>query len=90
MKKIIVILAVLMLPIILCACGNLNLGFGNFTFEHIHFSDHMVSYCATVDEWNENDTGIEVLTDEYGSMFLSEGTYILIESDKDCPFCGNK
>lgn len=89
MKKIIVILAILMLSITLCACGNQSL-FGNYTFKHIHFFTYTDAYCATIDEWTDASTGIEVLTDEYGSMFLSEGSYIMMESSKDCPFCGDK
>jgi hypothetical protein len=41
-------------------------------------------------KWYESSTGIEVLTKEAGSMYLSEGTYILLEGDKGCPFCGGK
>lgn len=64
---------------------NYSLGLGSYNFEHIHFFDKQQSYCATVEKWFENDTGIEVKTKEYGSIFLSEGTYILFEDD--CPFC---
>lgn len=41
--------------------------------------------CLTVESWHDNTTGIEIKTKECGSMFLSEGTYILLEDT--CLFC---
>lgn len=90
MKRVI---AVLLLLCCLCACltgcGNQSLGFGNFTFKHIHFTDHIDAYCATVDNWIDNETGVEVKTKEFGSLFLSEGAYIMIEKAENCPFCNS-
>ena len=88
MKKIIAILLVLMMAIGLCACGNENWGFGNYSWKHIHFSDAVEGHCATIKSWHDNTTGIEIHTIEYGSMFLSEGSYILFEDGATCPFCG--
>ena len=89
MKRII---AVLLLLCCLCAClagcGNQSLGFGTFTFEHIHFTDHIDSHCATIERWVDSETGIEVKTKEFGSLFLSEGSYILVSKTDDCPYCG--
>ena len=39
-------------------------------------------------KWYESESGIEVTTKELGSIFASEGTYILVE-DK-CPICDAK
>lgn len=74
---------------ILCfaGCGNMSLGLGNYSFKHIHFGDHLNSYCATVEKWYDNSSGLEVKTTEYGAIFLSEGTYILFESGASCPYC---
>ena len=72
---------------IFSSCGNKALGFdfGNFTFNKIHcVQEHK---CLTIEKWHENDRGIEVVTKEAGSMFFSEGTYVLIEDR--CPYCGN-
>ena len=88
MKKIIAIVLVCMMALSLCACGNENWGFGNYNWKHIHFSDAINGYCATISSWHDNTTGIEIHTVECGSMFLSEGSYILFESSVDCPFCG--
>ena len=87
MKKIVCILLVLMMVLCLCACGNENLGFGNYNWKHIHFSDAVEGHCATISSWHNNETGIEVHTMECGSMFLSEGSYILFENASNCPFC---
>lgn len=71
----------------LTACGNMSMGMGNYTFEKVHVDTYHYTGCLTVEKWYDNSAGIEVLTDEAGPMFLSEGTYILLEGDKDCPFC---
>ena len=90
MKKIIcLILLVLALTVVLCGC-NENWGLGNYSWKHVHFSDTISGHCATITSWHDNETGIELHTKDYGSMFLSEGSYILFESAEDCPYCGGK
>ena len=88
MKKIIAILLATIMIFTFAACGNENWGFGNYNWKHIHFSDAIEGHCATISSWHDNTTGIEIHTVECGSMFLSEGSYILFESGVDCPFCG--
>ena len=87
MKKIISIFLCILLILMLVGCGNMSIGLGSFSFNHIHFYDYTNSYCAEVEKWHDNTTGIEVKTDEYGTLFLSEGSYILIGNKSDCPFC---
>ena len=87
MKKMFaVILCVVMLCMVLAGC-NENIGFGNFSWKHVHFSDAVGGHCATITSWHDNETGIELHTEECGSMFLSEGSYILFEDGAKCPFC---
>ena len=88
MKKIIAILLATIMIFTFATCGNENWGFGNYNWKHIHFSDAINGYCATISSWHDNTTGIEIHTVECGSMFLSEGSYILFESSVDSPFCG--
>ena len=88
MKKIIAILLATIMIFTFAACGNENWGFGNYNWKHVHFSDAIEGHCATISSWHDNTTGIEIHTVECGSMFLSEGSYILFESNVDCPFCG--
>ena len=38
--------------------------------------------------WYDNSKGIEVLTSECGSLFLSEGTYIMYSDT--CPLCSKE
>ena len=86
-NKMIMVLMALMIAVAgLTGCGNQSWGLGNFTFTHVHFSDNVSGYCATVEEWYDNENGIEVKTAEYGSMYLSEGSYILLDGVA-CPFC---
>ena len=90
MKRIIcIILALVVMLCVLTSCGNMSMGFGNYTFTHIHFTDMIKGHCATVEKWYDSEGGIEVMTTEYGSMFLSEGSYILFGSDTHCPYCNN-
>ena len=78
MKKIVaVVVAAIVMCAVLTGCGNMSLGFGNFTFNHIHFTDYLNSHCATIEKWYDSENGIEVKTKEYGSIYLSEGSYIL-------------
>jgi hypothetical protein len=62
-------------------------GIGNYTFEHVHFTDMVEGKCATIIQWYDNSEGIEVQTKEYGSLFLSEGSYIMFENGSKCPYC---
>lgn len=87
MKKIVFVIAVTMLLAFLVACGNMSIGLGNFEFKGLHCSDFSGNVKDfTVEKWYENGQGIEVKTKEAGSMFFSEGTYILYEDV--CPICG--
>ena len=85
MKKAIICIMLLTLIATMCGCGNMSLGLGNFEYEKVHIDTHNYSGCLEVEKWYENGTGIEVKTEEVGSLFLSEGTYFLIADE--CPFC---
>ena len=87
MKKIIAIICVFVMCCSLCACGNENWGVGNYTFRHVHVSDNIEGYCAEVNSWHDNETGIELHTKEFGNIYCSEGTYFLFEAQEGCPFC---
>jgi hypothetical protein len=88
MKRMIIFLvAVFALTLALTGCGNENLGFGNYTYTHCHYSDGVEGQCVTVDSWHDNEIGCEIHTPT-GSIYLSEGTYQLYESNKVCPYCG--
>ena len=87
MKKIIAVVFVIVICLSLCACGNENWGFGNYTFAHVHFNDGVTGVCADVNSWHDNELGCEVHTSQFGTLYLSEGTYILIENGNSCPFC---
>lgn len=86
MKYIKIICLVLVLLMILTGC-NLGMGPGSFTFNRVHICDFSGSCAdATIIKWYDNGEGIEIKTKEYGSLFLSEGTYILFNDV--CPICG--
>ena len=86
MKKLCLLLAfALLTTALLTSCGNYSAGFGNYSYKKIHIDTHHFSGCYTVETWYESESGIEVTTKELGSIFASEGTYILV-GDK-CPVC---
>ncbi len=88
MKKIFCLVMVILMIIMLSACGNENWGIGNYTFRHVHIGDGAIGYCANVESWHDNDLGIELHTTEFGDIYCSEGTYFLFENGDNCPFCG--
>ena len=91
MKKIFaIIISIILLMAVFTGCGNMSFGFGNFNYEKVHVDTYHYSGCFTIVKWYDCETGIEVLTEEAGSIFLSEGTYMLLEGHKDCPFCAAK
>ena len=87
MKKFICLILVVIMMLALCGCGNQSIGFGNYTFTHVHITDAVEGHCAEVNKWYSAETGIELLTEEFGSIFCSEGTYLLFGDNSDCPFC---
>lgn len=86
MKKLFLLLITLLTcALMLASCGNYSAGLGNYTYKKIHIDTHHFSGCCEVEKWYESENGVEVLTKEYGSIFVSEGTYILI--GEKCPIC---
>jgi uncharacterized lipoprotein NlpE involved in copper resistance len=90
MKKVIVCLLVLVMLLVMAGCGNKNVGYGNYSFKKVHVDTRGFSGCLTVKSWRNDEVGIEVNTEEASAIFLSEGTYILLEGSKACPFCPGK
>ena len=71
----------------LTSCGNMNYGLGNYTFTKVHILDGGATsgHCVAITSWHDDDIEIEVHTTDYGTLYLSEGTYVLVESK--CPIC---
>ena len=91
MKKVFYfVMAIVILVAFVLAVSSCNMGLvGKFTYHGIHLTTHDGRcMCLRVEKWYESDTGIEVKTENYGSIFASEGTYILFENK--CPICGAK
>lgn len=89
MKKIISIILIITVLFLVCSLTtscNKGLGLGNYNFKKVHICVGDVNKCVEIEKWYDNEIGIEVKTKNYGALYLSEGTYILIE-DK-CPLCG--
>lgn len=85
MKKLKLFLLAAVAALSLTGC-NMAIGFGNYNFEKVHIIAGEYNSCVAIKSWHDDDLGIEVkLKDKDGSLFLSEGTYILV-SDY-CPIC---
>ena len=64
---------------------NEAMGFGTFNFDRAHISVGGVDACVEVESWHDNEIGCELRLVNGTSIYLSEGTYILI--DGECPIC---
>ena len=78
---------VLIAVMLLLGSCNMGIGLGSYTFTKVHIClPGGVNKCIPIEKWYDDDMGIEVYSEEYGALYLSEGTYILVESK--CPICG--
>ena len=85
-KKLLYALSVIAVAsVFIVGCGNMSWGMGNFEYNKVHVDMPNGATCLEVEEWFESSSGVEVKTKEVGSIFLSEGTYIMLEGA--CPFC---
>ena len=84
---ILIIITAITLTLVSC-----NMRFvGKYTFEHVYVETYKTEgHCYTVKKWTDSQSGIEVETKEAGTMFISEGNYILISDESKCPYCHNK
>ena len=87
MKKILCVILALAICLAFTGCGNMSIGLGNYNYTKVHIDTHNYSGCLTIEKWYDSGNGIEVKTKEAGDIFLSEGTYILLDGTEDCPFC---
>ena len=85
MKKVISIILLSVFALVIFSSCNMSCGLGNYKFTKVHI--HMGEYnrCVEIEKWYDNQIGLEVRTKEFGPMFLSEGTYALIQDS--CPIC---
>lgn len=86
-NKFVALVLVMVICLELFVGCNQSVGMGSLSFKRVHVDTHNYSGCFTVEKWHNDSTGIEIETEELGSIFLSEGTYFLLESDDYCPFC---
>ena len=82
MRKLTIFLLLVLYGFMLTSC-NMSCGLGNYNFNKVHCIT--TNECYTIISWHNNEMGIEVKTSEYGTLYFSEGTYILVE--KECPIC---
>ena len=81
MKKIIIVVLAIMLMVCLTSCGGRN------DFRRVHIFTHTgQDKCIEIQSCITHPVGVTVYTKEYGALYLSEGTYMLCESE--CPICG--
>lgn len=66
-------------------CGNMGMGPGNYEFKKVHINMGDKHACVEIEKWYDNERGVEVKIKDGDALFLSEGTYILLE--ETCPIC---
>lgn len=87
MKKVFIILLVcIILCLTLTACNRKLVGNYKFTRIHIYYEGY--EECLEIKSWTDSEVGIEVETVKYGTLFISEGHYLLCEHE--CPICKNR
>ena len=91
MKKIIIVVALVAIILTTAAIMgcNMNPGLGTYSFKKVHILAHNgEEKCFEISSWRDTEIGCEVKLKNGGSLWLSEGTYILV-SDK-CPICDHE
>ena len=88
MKKFVVLIMMLILTLFSLGLGGCNISCspGNYNYNRVHISVGGKELCKEILNWHDNEIGCEVTLKDGNSLYLSEGTYILIK-DK-CPICG--
>ena len=82
MKKILIVVIAIMLIFCLTSCRRND-------FRRVHIFTHTGQHkCIEIQSCIMHPVGATVYTEEYGALYLSEGTYMLCESE--CPICGGK
>ena len=79
------ILVLLFIPTGCTGCGNMSMGLGNYEFKKVHINMGNEHACVEIEKWYDDERGVEVKIKDGDALFLSEGTYILIE--ETCPIC---
>lgn len=90
MKKFITLtLVAVMLVLIFASCeSNMSVGIGSYNFTHAHIAvGGDASQCVEIERWYNDEYGIELRTTSNGSIYCSEGTYILFTDASTCPYC---
>ena len=70
----------------LVGCGKRSYFMDTQEYNKVHIDTTNYVGCLELDKYYMGNTGVEVITPGNGAMWLSEGTYILIEGD-ECPIC---
>ena len=86
-KRILLTLLIIISTLSLASCGNrhyFDLEFDTYTYVHCFETNK----CYKISDWTDMEVGIKVKTVDYGILYFSEGTYILV-GDK-CPICNHK
>ena len=87
-KTLILSMLIVCLSLFTFSGCNESLGFGNYNFNKAHiYLGGEKGVCVEVDSWHDNEIGVELkLKDGKGTIYCSEGTYMMVENY--CPICG--
>ena len=73
----------------LSGCNEQVVGWGNLSFHyaHIQMMGQAGSVHLKIESWRNDDGGIELKTENYGTIIVGDGTYMLYDVE-ECPICG--
>ena len=86
-KKLLLLLTIL--PLMLTGCGNHDISWGSYSFHYVHVQMYgtVVPVHLKVTSWKSDEGGIELKTENFGTILLGDGTYMMYDTD-NCPLCG--
>ena len=87
MKKLLLLLPILSLC--LTSCNEQIIGFGSLSFHYVHVQMYNQENPThfKITSWREDNGGIELKTENYGTILVGDGTYLAYDVE-ECPICG--
>lgn len=74
----------------LCLTGcNADLSWGSYSFHYAHIQMYSMAEPVhlRISRWKDDTGGVELHTEDHGSILVGDGTYVLYDQVK-CPLCG--
>ena len=89
MKKLLFVFLSIM-ALVLTGCNEQVVGWGSLSFHYVHIQmlGQPNPIHLKITSWRNDDGGIELKTENYGTILVGDGTYIAYDVE-ECPICGH-